>query len=124
MENLLFPALIACGCSMVLSLLCVAWCIVFSPPASLRKECEEVRILANASVASFNQMEANFVQHRTEMNAIAEGVEGMLETVEKKRRSTAASLARQNGLIQVEQVPQTREEIVMAGRRATYGAGG
>jgi predicted metal-binding transcription factor (methanogenesis marker protein 9) len=114
------PLVIACAVSCVLSVASIVWCCIFSGPASLRKEMDGVRAQVEASFQGFKQLESNFLTHRTESSALAESVEGMLESVERKRRQVTAAASRVNGP-GLEPVPQTREEILRDARKVTYG---
>jgi predicted metal-binding transcription factor (methanogenesis marker protein 9) len=119
-ENLILPLVIACALSCVLSVASIVWCCIFSGPASLRKEMDGVRAQVEASFQAFKQLEGNFLTHRTEIQALAESVEGMLDSVERKRRQVTAAASRVNGPA-LEAVPQTREEILAHARKITYG---
>jgi hypothetical protein len=120
-ENLIMPIVIACAVSCVLSVASIIWCCIFSGPASLRKELDGVRAQVEASFQGFKQLESNFLTHRTENLALSESVEGMLDSVERKRRQVTAASSRLGGNLQVAEEPQTREAILAAARKVTYG---
>lgn len=119
LENLLLPAIIACACSLLLSGAACLYCLAFSSPASLRKEVDGVRIQVEAALQQNTAIAAGFLAHKTEMASIEESVEGMLDAVERKRRSTAASASKL--LTASEERPMTRDEIKAAARHKVYG---
>lgn len=80
-----------------------------------------VRAQVEASFQGFKQLESNFLTHRTESSALAESVEGMLESVERKRRQVTAAAGRLEGNLQLAEEPQTREQILAVARQKTYG---
>jgi len=67
-------------------------------------------------------MDAAWVKYRVEMATLQESVEGMLESVERKRRQISGAASRLQGPT-TEPEPVTRDEIVTAARRRVYGVG-
>lgn len=119
MENWVLPALAACTVSLVLSVGSFVWCVAFSPAASLRKYVDHALSVARTTERRAEEIESRFVSHKAETAALHESIEGVLDSVEKKRRQISASASRLN--LAQEPEPQTREEIVQAGRRKVYG---
>lgn len=111
----------ACTLSFLLSGAAVLWCALFSGPAQLRAHTERGILLAERSSARCDAMDARFVEHKAETTALHEAIEGVLDAVEKKRRSTAASASRLQAATEPE--PQTREEQLSLARRRVYGVG-
>ncbi len=123
MENLLWPALIACAVSILLSTASIIWVVLFSTPALLRKYVEHSLAIAKDAHTKAEAIESKFLIHKTEMNGLYEAVDGVLDSVEKKRRQTSAAASRVALVQDQEAEPQTRDEIVAAARRKVYGSG-
>jgi len=123
LENWLLPALAACAVSLVLSVASIIWVVLFSTPALFRKCVEHSLVMAKDAHAKAEEIESKFLIHKTEMSGLYEAVEGVLDSVEKKRRQTSAAASRvalvQDGPIEA----QTREQIIAGARAKVYGAG-
>lgn len=66
-------------------------------------------------------MDGRFIEHKAETTALHEAIEGVLDSVEKKRRQTAAGVSRMQAATEPE--PQTREDQLALARRKVYGTG-
>lgn len=103
--------------SLVVNVAVLLWCVVFSRPGQFQKSVDALGSSQVTVTSQFSELRNAFLEHRTEMNSVADAVEGMLENVERKRKQTATAASRLAGP-QLQPVPQTREEMVAAGRRA------
>ncbi|GAG05984.1 unnamed protein product, partial [marine sediment metagenome] len=111
-----------CTLSLLLSGAAILWCALFSGPASIRKFVDHGIAIANTAYTRGEELEAKFLQHKLETEAIREGIEGVLESVEKKRRQTSAAASRLQ--LSAEPEPTTRDEIVQAARQRVFGGAG
>lgn len=111
--------LAACTISLVLSLGCLLWCALFSSPASIRKFVDQGIAHSTAAMNLAEQTDAKFLQHKVDSEAILQSVEGVLDSIERKRRQTSAAMTRLNA--NEEPVPQTRDDVVNAARQKVYG---
>ncbi len=121
MEFSLSALVFACAASLCLSIAAIVWCALFSTPASIRKEVDGGRALARSALEAVEQVEARFLQHKAEIGALAEAIEGTLDSVERKRRQISGAASRLNAV--PDAAPQTRQEIVDAARARVYGIG-
>ena len=120
MESLL---VIACALSLSLSLAAVCWCALFSHPAEFRKQVDSAKMAAATAVGRVEEISALFIAHKADMAAIHEAVEGVLDSVERKRRQVSAAKSRLNQ-VQEEEVPKTRDDVVAHYRAKVYGLPG
>jgi len=118
-ESYLLPIVLACALSLVLSSGSLVWCALFSAPASQRRAVDNAIATACDAVARVDRIEMGFVQHKIDTEGILESVEGVLSSVEKKRRRVAGAESRLNAGTDPE--PQTRADIVAAARTKIYG---
>jgi len=116
-SSLLFVAL-ACGLSLVLSAGSLVWVSLFSAPASQRRAVDNAIATAIDAVARADSVATAFLQHKIDTEGILESVEGVLASVEKKRRRVAGAESRLN--LAAEPEPQTRDDIVQAARAKVY----
>lgn len=113
---------LACTFSVALSSASLLWCALFSGPASLRKLVDTLGLEIASVVRRIDTVEAGFIAHRAEISGIAEAIEGTLESVERKRRQTAAAASRINGgRLPDNAAAPSRDEIVTAARQRVYG---
>jgi len=110
---------LACAVSLCLSTASLVWCALFSTPASIRKEVDGGRALARQALEQVEQVEGRFVNHKAEIGALAEAIEGTLDSVERKRRQISGAASRLN--VVPDNVPKSRQEIVDAARARVYG---
>jgi len=120
MESLL---VLACALSLSLSLAAVCWCALFSRPAEFRKQVDSAKIAAATAVGRVEEIGALFIAHKADMAAIHEAVEGVLDSVERKRKQISGAKSRLNA-VQEEAAPQTRDDIVTHYRAKIYGLPG
>lgn len=106
---------LACALSLVLSAGAVLWCTLFSSPAALRKQVEMVQILQH-------DLSENFTRLRGEMAATADSVDGVLDSIERKRKQISGARSRLEAVAEPE--PTSRADIIAAARARTYGAVG
>jgi len=117
----LVPSLIAaCAVSLVLSAACLCWIVLFSNPASFRRELERFTNRVKDSEGACSEMAAAWLKYRTEMASLEESVEGMLDSVERKRRQISGAASRLQPVVP-DNVPVTRDEIVTEARKRVYG---
>jgi len=109
----------ACAASLCLSIGAILWCALFSTPASIRKEVDSGRALARTAMEAVEQVEGKFVQHKAEIGALAEAIEGTLDSVERKRRQISGAASRLNAVPEV--APTSRQDIVDQARARVYG---
>lgn len=119
MEFSLLPVVLACALSLLLSAASIVWCAMFSAPASQRRAVDGAISLSQDAIARSEQTEMKFLQHRIDTEGILESVEGVLSSVEKKRRRVAGAESRLNAGAEPE--PQTRDDVVNAARAKVYG---
>ncbi len=120
MEMWVVPALAACAVSLVLSTASFVWVIAFSTPASIRKFVDHGIAIAKEALHKAEEIEIRFLAHKADTTAIHESIEGVLESVERKRRQISGAASRLN-TPPAEPVPMTRDEIVQAARGKVYG---
>lgn len=117
-----FSILVACTLSLAVSVACFVYCAAFSRPSSFRKEVESCHADLAHVAASQEAVNLQFTAHRGEMNSLAEMVEGMLQSIERKRKQTATAAARLNqteaSLEPEIQAPASLEDARMAARRS------
>jgi len=118
-ENYLLPIALACGLSLVLSGASIVWCALFSAPARQRKLSESAFEFAQEAISRAEALSASFTQLRIDNESYLESVEGVLSSVEKKRRRVAGAESRLNAA--EEPAPATRDDIVSAARAKIYG---
>lgn len=114
---------IACALSLVLSLAAVCWCALCSTPAELRKICTRALDASLTCEAKADATQALFVAHKLDMTAIHEAVEGVLDSVERKRKQISGAKSRLNA-VQEGEAPKTRDDIVSHFRAKIYGLPG
>lgn len=119
MENYLLPIVLACAGSFVLSAASLLWCAIFSAPARQKKMVDRANVLAEEALARAGAIATNFSQLKIDNEAYLESVEGVLASVEKKRRRVAGAESRLN--LAEEAAPETRDDIVSAARARIYG---
>ncbi len=119
MEIALWVTVAACTTSLLLSGAAVLWCALFSGPANLRAHVDRGILLAEQSRSRADEMEGRFIQHKAETAALHESIEGVLDSVEKKRRQTAAGVSKLQ--VATEPVPQTRDDQIAMLRAKVYG---
>lgn len=119
MESYLLPIALACGTSLVLASASILWCALFSAPARQKKMVDRANVVAEEALARTDAMAALFRQLKLDNEAYMESVEGVLESVEKKRRRISGAESRLN--LAEETQPQTRDDIVNAARSKIYG---
>jgi hypothetical protein len=117
---MLTSVILACACSAVLAGASVLWCSLFSNPAQFQKRCQRIESAFADLTRNYDALEAKWLQYKTEMAGLEEAIDGVLQSVERKRRQTAGAVSRMGNGGQPT-VPQTRQEIVDAARAATYG---
>jgi len=115
--------IIACALSLTLSLAAVCWCALFSRPAEFRNQVERATSAANAATVRAEETQTLFVAHKLDMAAIQEAVEGVLDSVERKRKQISGAKSRL-AAVQEEEVPKTRDEVVTHYRAKVYGLPG
>jgi len=118
-ETYLLPVALACAASLMLSGASIVWCALFSAPASQRRAVDNAIATAADAVARADRTEMGFLQHKIDTEGILESVEGVLSSVEKKRRRVAGAESRLNAGAEPE--PQTRDDVVNAARAKIYG---
>jgi hypothetical protein len=116
----LSSVIVACACSLLLSGAAVLWCALFSNPAQYQKRALRIEAQFADLTRSYDALEAKWLQYKTEMAGLEEAIDGVLQSVERKRRQTAGAVSRMGNGGQPA-APQTRQEIVDAARAATYG---
>lgn len=117
------PSLIAaCALSLVLSGAAVLWCVLFSNPAVFRRDVERYASRLADCVGSCEDMRAAWLKYRIEMEGLEEAINGVLDSVERKRRQTAGAASRL-AVPNAEPEPVTRDEIVAEARKRVYGVG-
>lgn len=121
MELAVWYVVAACSCSLLLAAASLLWCALFSSPSSIHKHLERTQAAAESALTRADGMEVRFLEHKMETTALHEAIEGVLDSVEKKRRQTAAASSK----LQLADQPaaQTREEMLAAARRTVYGTG-
>ena len=77
------------------------------------------QFLRRADVADLS---ATITSLRTEWSAVCENIDTQLETVERKRRQTAASAARAGQMHEPEPAQMSREDLLSEARRRSRGA--
>lgn len=110
---------LACAASLALSCLAILWCALFSSPARYVKRAEYIEASISDCVAEVEAIQAKFVQHKAEISALAEAIEGTLDSVERKRRQISGAASRLNSV--VEDAPKSRQDIVDQARARVYG---
>lgn len=120
-ETALWVTVAACTTSLLLSGAAVLWCALFSGPGQLRTYVERGNQIAEHSAARCDELEARFLAHKAETAALHEAIEGVLDSVEKKRRQTAAGVSKLQ--VATEPVPQTRDDQIAMLRAKVYGVG-
>jgi len=118
-ETYLLPIALACALSLVASAASLLWCALFSAPARQKKMVERANDLAQDALTRVEDTAGHFIKLKIENEAFLEAVEGVLSSVEKKRRRVAGAESRLNAVEEAE--PQTRDDIVAAGRARIYG---
>ena len=113
------PIALACGLSLVLSAASILWCVLFSAPARQKKMVDGAIDLAQEALTRVEATATHFIQLKVDHEAFLESVEGVLSSVEKKRRRVAGAESRLTAAEEPE--PQTRDEIVSAARSRIYG---
>jgi len=118
-ESYLLPIALACALSLVLSAASLLWCALFSAPARQKKSQDQANSIAEEALARVDATATHFIQLKIDNQAFLESVEGVLASVEKKRRRVAGAESRLTAAEEPE--PQTRDEIVSAARAQVYG---
>jgi len=119
-ESYLLPIALACALSLVLSAASLLWCALFSAPARQKKMVEQANDLAQEALTRVEATATHFIQLKIDHEAFLESVEGVLSSVEKKRRRVAGAESRLNAG-GTDPEPQTRDDIVQAARTKIYG---
>jgi len=114
---------LACALSLTLSLAAVCWCALLSTPAELRKIVSRALDSSLTAEAKADATQALFVAHKADTAAIHEAVEGVLDSVERKRKQISGAKSRL-AAVQEEDVPKTRDDIVSHYRAKVYGLPG
>ena len=114
--------MLACACSALLSGAAILWCALFSNPAQYQKRAQRIESQFADLTRAYDALEAKWLQYKTEMAGLEEAIDGVLQSVERKRRQTAGAVSRMGNGGQPP-VPQTRQDIVDAARARTYGQG-
>lgn len=122
MENLVLPALAACAVSLLLSLGSFLWTVVYSTPSHYKKSVDQSHAAAKRAGHIAEETQVLFMQHRGEMVAMQEAMEGVLESVERKRKQISGAASRIK-IAEEPPIPLTRNEIVAATRAKVYGGG-
>lgn len=122
LENLVIPALVACAVSLVLSLGSFLWSVVYSTPSHYKKSVDQTHAAAKQAVRIAEETQGLFLVHRGEMGAMQESMEGVLESVERKRKQISGAASRLK-IAEEPPIPLTRGEIVAATRAKVYGGG-
>jgi len=112
----------ACTLSLLLAAASLVWCALFSSPSSIHKHLERTQAAAESALGRADGMEVRFLEHKVETTALHEAIEGVLDSVEKKRRQTAAASSKLN-LAAPPTAPQSRDEMLAEARAKIYGAG-
>ncbi len=118
-EIYVWPIALACGLSLVLASASLLWCALFAAPARQKKMVEQANDLAQEALTRVEATASHFIQLKIDNEAFLESVEGVLSSVEKKRRRVAGAESRLTAAEEPE--PQTRDEIVSAARARVYG---
>lgn len=110
---------LACAVSLCLSIAAILWCALFATPARYIARAARLETGLQDCVGSVDHIEAKFVQHKAEIAALAEAIEGTLDSVERKRRQISGAASRLNAV--VEEAPKSRQDIVDQARARVYG---
>lgn len=119
MEISVLVTVLACTVSLACSIAALLWCTLFSQPSQFRRVADAALSGAKSAHLRCDEMETLWLAKKAEISGILESVDGVLDSVEKKRRQTAAGVSRLK--LQEEPVPQTREEQMVAWRAQVYG---
>lgn len=119
MEISVWPIALACGISLLLSGASILWCSLFAAPARQKKMVDLANDLAQDALHRVEATASHFIQLKIDNEAFLESVEGVLSSVEKKRRRVAGAESRLN--LQAEPEPTTRSDIIDAARAKLYG---
>jgi len=118
-EIYVWPIALACGLSLVLASASLLWCALFAAPARQKKMVEQANEIAQEALTRVEATATHFIQLKIDHEAFLESVEGVLSSVEKKRRRVAGAESRLTAAADPE--PETRDEIVAAARARIYG---
>lgn len=119
MEIAVWILVLAGTISLACSISALLWVTLFSRPGQFRKVADAALEGAKVAHLRCDEMEGLWIAKKTELSAILESVDSVLDSVEKKRRQTASGVAR----LQVAQDPEpvTREDQMAAWRAKVYG---
>ena len=120
MELAVWYVIAACTCSLLLAAASLLWCSLFSSPSSIHKHLERTQGAAESALTRADSMEVRFLEHKVETVALHEAIQGVLDSVEKKRRQTAPASSKLS--LATEPEPITRDDILAAARAKVYGA--
>jgi len=121
MEIAVWLLVLAGTISLACSIAALLWVTLFSRPGQFKQVADRAMSGANAAHQRCDEMESRWVAKQADISGVLQSVEGVLDTVEKKRRQTASGVAR---LAVAEQAaPQTRDEQMAAWRAQVYGRG-
>jgi len=79
------------------ALAAVTFVCVYSTPAQYRRRTEALEDKLEKVIAAFGILESTWIRYRTDLQSLEESIENALQTVEKKRRQTAAAASRAGG---------------------------
>jgi len=109
---------LACGTSLTFAVASLIWCSIFSAPARQKKMVDDAGAFAQEAISRAEAIGASFIQLKMDNEAFLESVEGVLSSVEKKRRRISGAESRLN--LAADPEPQTRDDIVQAARAKVY----
>lgn len=112
----------ACTASLAFSLAALLWCTLFSSPSKFHQVSEAAFEGAKAAHLRCEEMEAQWIGKKAEIAGVLESLEGVLDSVEKKRRQTAAGVSKLR--LQEEPEPTSREDQLAVWRAKVYGTQG
>jgi len=123
LENALPLLVVACALSLTLSGAAVLWCSLFATPARFSKYVERVESAFSDVRTRQEELEARWVREKLELTALTESIEGVLDSVERKRRQISGAASRLNQP-EEEKLPQDRDALVTMLRAKVYGQTG
>lgn len=119
MEFSLWAIALACGVSLLLSGGSICWILLYSIPARFKSQAERAETTALAARQAADDLRADWLAYRVQMEGLETAIEGTLDSVERKRRQVSGAVSRLNAT--EEAAPQTRGDIIDMARRRVYG---
>ena len=103
---------LACSLSVGFSIIALVWVAVFSKPAKLQDLSNKV-----------SQIDSHWLSYKASLDSMLESMSGLEESIERKRRQTAAAAAKLNGKRGENDAPSelTPQEVRAFYRRRVYG---